>query len=243
MLRRTSLHVLNKGVTQAVSLEFDVPRRTVQRIWTDGPCGGVEGVNSKKPKNCGRKRIAFDANAIKEIPPSKRTALKDLANELHMAKTTLFRRPKEGRFRRHTNAIKPTITEENKKARVRYALSMLDPQSLPHEPKFLDMYNTIYIDEKWFYRTKGTQKFYLANDEEDPLRTTQSKHFIEKVMFLAAVARPRFDAEKNITFDGKIGIFPFVTEKPAERSSVNRPKGTMETKVLPTPRRLVVITW
>lgn len=65
------------------------------------------------------------------------------------------------------------------------------------------------------------------------MRTTQSKHFIEKVMFLAAVARPRFDAEKNITFDGKIGIFPFVTEKPAERSSVNRPKGTMETKVLP----------
>lgn len=170
--------------------------------------------------------------------PSKRSRylrdLKDLPNELHMVKTTLFRRLKEGRFRRPTNAFKPTIIEENKKARVLYAPSMLDPRSLPHEPKFLDMYNTIYIDEKWFYRTKGTQKFYLANDEEDPLRTTQSKHFIEKVMFLAAVARPRFDVEKNITFDGKIGIFPFVTEKPAERSSVNRPKGTMETKVLPT---------
>lgn len=72
MLRRTSLHVLNKGVTQAVSLEFDVPRRTVQRIWTDGQRGGVEGVNSKKLKNCGRKRIACDADAIKEIPLSKR---------------------------------------------------------------------------------------------------------------------------------------------------------------------------
>jgi hypothetical protein len=29
-------------------------------------------------------------------------------------------------------------------------------------------------------------------------------------MFLGAIARPRFDAEWNVTFYGKIGIFPFV---------------------------------
>ncbi|OMO66964.1 hypothetical protein COLO4_30277 [Corchorus olitorius] len=34
-----------------------------------------------------------------------------------------------------------------------------------------------------------------AGDEEDPLRTCSSKHFIGKVMFLVAIARPRFDAQ------------------------------------------------
>ncbi|XP_062179450.1 uncharacterized protein LOC133884083 [Phragmites australis] len=96
------------------------------------------------------------------------------------------------------------------------------------------MYNIIYIDEKWFYRTKQTQKCYLALDEEDLERTTQSKNFIEKVMFLAAVARPRFDMDGNMTFDGKIGIFPFTFVEPAQRSSANRARGTLVTKVLPS---------
>lgn len=51
-------------------------------------------------------------------------------------------------------------------------------------------------------------------------------------MFLAAVARPRWDAENNCTFDGKLGIWPFVTEEEAKRSSKNRPKGTLETKCI-----------
>lgn len=49
---------------------------------------------------------------------------------------------------------------------------------------------------------------------------------------MAAVARPRWDAEKNCTFDGKLGIWPFVTEEEAKRSSKNRPKGTLETKCI-----------
>jgi hypothetical protein len=49
-------------------------------------------------------------------------------------------------------------------------------------------------------------------------------------MFLCVVGRPRFDEDGNCIWDGKIGMFPFVTEKPAERRSGNRPRGTMETK-------------
>ena len=30
-------------------------------------------------------------------------------------------------------------------------------------------------------------------------------------MFLVALARPRFDAQGNELFSGKIGVFPFVT--------------------------------
>ncbi|KAF0705573.1 hypothetical protein AaE_014460 [Aphanomyces astaci] len=59
-------------------------------------------------------------------------------------------------------------------------------------------------------------------------RAAKSKKFITKVMFLAAVARPRYDAHKKQMFDGKIGIWPFVEEVAAVRSSKNRPKGTLE---------------
>lgn len=41
-----------------------------------------------------------------------------------------------------------------------------------------------------------------------------------KVLFLAAIARPRFDQEENLKFSGKIGIYPFVTREPAKRTSV-----------------------
>lgn len=49
-------------------------------------------------------------------------------------------------------------------------------------------------------------------------------------MFLCVVARPRFDTLRNTMFEGKIGIFPFITKEPAKRKSKNRPAGTLETK-------------
>nr|XP_051185546.1 uncharacterized protein LOC127299597 [Lolium perenne] len=58
-------------------------------------------------------------------------------------------------------------------------------------------------------------------------------------MFLTAVARPRFDSAKNVTFSGKIGVWPFVKEMPAQRKSGNRPKGTLETKNVKVDRDLM----
>ncbi|XP_050207663.1 uncharacterized protein LOC126657082 [Mercurialis annua] len=49
-------------------------------------------------------------------------------------------------------------------------------------------------------------------------------------MFLAAVARPRIDTNSGQSFDGKIGIWPFMFKEPAKRTSKNRVAGTMETK-------------
>jgi hypothetical protein len=102
------------------------------------------------------------------------------------------------------------------------------------------MYNTIHIDEKWFDTKEKCKKFYLLQDEEDPIRTCKSKNFIPKVMFLAAVARPRFDAQGNVLFNGKIGMFPLVTQEPAKRSSVNRPAGTLETKPIQSVTKDVI---
>ncbi|CAI8613497.1 unnamed protein product [Vicia faba] len=102
------------------------------------------------------------------------------------------------------------------------------------------MHNIIHIDEKWFYMTKKSEKYYLLPDEDEPYRTCKSKNFIAKVMFLVAQTRPRFDAGENETFSGKIGVFPFVTHEPAQRSSINRVAGTMVTKAITLVKRDVV---
>ena len=59
------------------------------------------------------------------------------------------------------------------------------------------MEDLIHIDEKWFYLTKDGQCFIIAADEEEPYRHVQHKSFLTKIMFLCAVARPRYDTRKT----------------------------------------------
>nr|XP_017233213.1 PREDICTED: uncharacterized protein LOC108207264 [Daucus carota subsp. sativus] len=88
--------------------------------------------------------------------------------------------------------------------------------------------------------TLHRETYYLFTDEEEPYRTCKSKNFVMKVMFLAAVARPRFDIHGKEIFSGKIGIYPFVTREPARRSSVNRAAGTLETKAMTSVGRDII---
>lgn len=219
-------------VSLEVSSLTGIPVRTLVNWWTKCKTQGLAGLDSKRGQ-CGRKKSPFDAEAIKLVELSKRTTLHDLAVAMNMSKSTLWRRLNEGLFRRHTNAIKSTLTDDNKVARLRFCLFMLENIIEFEDSAFKEMYNVIHIDEKWFYRTRGSQNYYLALGEEDPFRSTQSKNFIEKVMFLAAVARPRFDANGNVVFDGKLGIWPFTYQEAAKRKSKHRDAGTIVTKVLP----------
>ncbi|XP_021306339.1 uncharacterized protein LOC110431559, partial [Sorghum bicolor] len=226
LLARTDPPILRRGVTKAVSEKFGVPLRVVQQIWQNGQSGGIKKIVNQYSSNCGRKRVQVDLEAIKDIPLRKRTTLRELAAALGVKKSTLHNRFKEGYFRRHTNDLKFSLTDENKKARVKYCLSMMNGLS------FKELYNVVYIDEKWFYRTRKNQKYYLANDEARPERSVKSKNFIAKVMFLAVVTRPRFDENGHCTFDGKLGVFPFVKIEPAKRWSPNRDRGAPVTKAM-----------
>lgn len=180
----------------------------------------------------GRKRVHFDLNLVKEALLCRRTNIPSLACVVDMATTTVFRRIKEGVIRSHTNAIKPYLTEENKRARLQFCLSMIESGTLHSNPLFLDMFNFVHIDEKWFFLSKKSERYYLLPEEQEPnpYRACKSKNFITKVMFMAAVARPRYDEDGVEYFSGKIGIFPFVIKEPARRNSKNRVVGTLETK-------------
>ncbi|XP_074315129.1 uncharacterized protein LOC141651310 [Silene latifolia] len=57
---------------------------------------------------------------------------------------------------------------------------------------------------------------------------------------MTAVARPRYDEDSGVLFDGKIGIFTFIYEVEAMRSSKNREKGTLEVKPIESITKEVV---
>lgn len=227
---------LNHGCQVELAAKFSVNPKTIRKIWQRAMMCIAEGlpvdVSYRMPGRVGRKRAEIDLQKISEVPLRRRTNIRSLSEAMKVAKSTLHRRVKEGKIRPHTNAMKPFLSEENKKTRLQFCLSMLEPSSLSSQPIFKNMYNYVHIDEKWFYLSKESERYYLLPEEHEPLRTCKSKRFITKVMFLAAVARPRFDATRNQDFSGKIGIFPFICKEPAKRRSKNRPAGTLETKAI-----------
>lgn len=237
---------IERGVFTRVARSFMVSPKSVSRIWQEGnyvrsTSGIAPTFSSRYVQNAGRKRsIELSLDKMKEIPLRRRTNIRSLAKALEMSRSTVHRRIKEGCVRPHSNAVKPSLTEENKKARLEFCLSMINKDVVASNPSFINMHDYIHIDEKWFYMSKATQKFYLHREETDPLRTCKSKRFISKVMFMAAVARPRFDTSSNTYFNGKIGIWPFVSYEPAQRNSKNRVAGTVEIKPILSVNKQVI---
>ncbi len=139
----------------------------------------------------------------------------------------------QGFAKRHTNALKPLLSDEHKKARLDFVESFIvDPQTGQLDPLF----DCVHVDEKIFHITKKRQTYYLSTFKDIPRRTTASTRHTTQVMVLAAFARPRFDPTTNRWFDGKIGCWAFVEYVAAKRSSKNRPKGTIEPKSIKVTR-------
>ncbi|XP_026435503.1 uncharacterized protein LOC113333202 [Papaver somniferum] len=180
------------------------------------------------PKKIGRKKIQIDLEMMSLIPFRRRTNIRSTAKALGMSKTTVWRRIKDGSIKAHSNAIKPGFSLKTRITRLKHCLEMLDESVSP--AVFSGMYDRIHIDEKWFYMSKTTQKYYLHPMEAPPVRRCTSKNFIPKVMFLSALARPRYDEYVNTPFDGKIGMWAFVFMEAAKRKSKNRVAGTLEMK-------------
>lgn len=185
---------LKRDTTTIVASLFNIKKSLVQSIWRKAKHCHAEGVpldlTSKKEK-CGRHRVEVDLSLVPTIPLNRRTTIRDIASELHVSKSTMHRSFKDGKLCQESNTIKPLLKDENKEGHVRFCVAMLDNDTLPNHPTFSDMKNIVYLDEKWFNTTVKVRRFYLRPDEPKPLRTVHNKNAIDKVMFLAAVARPK----------------------------------------------------
>ena len=165
--------------------------------------------NNQRENGAKRKHVPSAVqNRIKLVPLKDRMNLQVLSGHIDVPMTTLHRIFKEGHLYRHRNVLKPKLTDRNKKWRYEFARSKIDwdDYDFRRPPQLSDMMDVIHIDEKWFYLLKDGQRYYMVPGEELPHLTTQSKNFLPKVMFLSAVARPRWLPDKNQWFDCKIGV-------------------------------------
>ncbi|KAF0747401.1 hypothetical protein AaE_007744 [Aphanomyces astaci] len=222
----TPQSTLPRGAFTAIAVDFDVARSTVRHVWLRAavnledkrrPCSDV---SSRIKGHCGRNlKHANVAARMQAVPKSKRTTFRSIAAALNMPRSTLHDYYKRGIF----------------VVRVKWAMDHLHVVD-GSQVGFGNLMEYVHVDEKWFFGTSVKKTYYLAPGEEPPHRTCKSKHFINKVMFLSAVARPRWDPVKNEWFDGKIGTWHFTTKVPAVRGSRNRPAGTMQTTTVNVTR-------
>jgi len=168
--------------------------------------------------------------AVKALPSNQRRQCRHLTAKVNIPIATLHKYLKvEKLFKRHTSALKPTLTSTNMHLRVLHALEHIDQNTINSRTqtmKYRDLFDEIHVDEKWFYVSRDGEAYIICSDEEPPERKVGHKSHIAKVMFLCAQARPR-PLSNGTWWDGKVGIWPVGYYRAAIRDSVNRPAGTL----------------
>ena len=140
-----------------------------------------------------------------------------------VSKTTVHHWIVGSTIRVHCNSLKPVLTEENKVARLLMALHFRDPVDLT---KYHDMLDQIHLDEKWFFLTQEKEIYLLLLEEKNPKCCMKHKSHMTKVMFLCAIACPRFNPSANCWWDSKLGIWPIGDWELAKCKSKNRQRNT-----------------
>ena len=137
-------------------------------------------VSSLKKGRVGRKSIPVDLEALRNIPLKERMTIEDVC-------------------------AKPFLTEANKKFRLKWCVDMIK-RGLDGDPRFKDIFDFVFMDEKWFYLSQKSEKYYLLPEEDEPHRTCKNNNYIPRIMFLCVCARPRF-RNGECVFDGKNWLF------------------------------------
>ncbi|CAN0456719.1 unnamed protein product [Discosporangium mesarthrocarpum] len=175
---------------------------------------------------CGRPNAVTDQW---EVPSISRMSYRKRAVKSGIPLSSLWRLCKRMGARKHKRLVKLVLSDKQKRDRVGFALSHMHRMG-GTGVVVDDMYDRVHVDEKWwFYVMKDGRGIYLQPEEDAPKPPRiQNKRFITKMMFLAAVARPRMISD-GVWFDGKIGIWP-IADMDTMRSSKNRKKGTVMLK-------------
>lgn len=150
---------------------------------------------------------------------------------------------------RRIGLIKPLLTEAAKVKRMEFTFSSINEGTRLVEP----MYNMVHIDEKWFGEDVEARSYLLLLDEPVPQRHRRRKRLIPRTMFLAPVARPRYVSlflctvqiyniicHRKTMFKGKLGIWDLTEQYIAQRSSANRPRGSLLTRNIDLVTREVI---
>ncbi|KAH6837839.1 hypothetical protein C2S53_000557 [Perilla frutescens var. hirtella] len=211
---------IQKGKINEAAAKFQVCRKSISRVWaaTKKQAENNQQMHiEEKAKFTRTKRVAIDLEKFSRQPLKKRSSIRTLAHGINCKKSIVGRWIRQGLIKAHTSAIKPDLTTSNKLLRLRFSLEALELDRILNILKFRNMHNTVHIDEKWFYMKKETHGFYMTPEETEPHRSYGI-----------------------VLFNGKIGVFPFTHKVPAQQSSKNRSKGTLETKAIESVSKKVI---
>ncbi|XP_074370430.1 uncharacterized protein LOC141711697 [Apium graveolens] len=188
---------LKRGALNKLSFDHGVSKTTISKIWKVVHKAIKEGnlPNVDRKYKGGHKRYALDLEKVRHIPLHLRCNIRTLAQQLNASKSTVHRLVQKGNIRPHSNALKPFLTPSNMEARVKFVLKHIENSTLHTNPTYVAMFLIVHIDEKWFYMTRQTQKYYLLPGESEPHRKCKSKRFITKVILMSAVARPQYNGD------------------------------------------------
>ena len=168
-----------------------VPRAVLKRLWqksaetrAHGRVVTADWVSRKKNNHAPQIYDPLEVTTkMKQVKRSKRKTIRALALSLGVSKSSVgkWKLQQDSVIRRHTSPLKPHLTDDHKLARVLYAMDEIDenPQvSVDGESllyNYKNMMDRIHVDEKWFFITRDHEGYYLAVDEDEPVRKVHSK--------------------------------------------------------------------
>ncbi|ETI48513.1 hypothetical protein F443_07458 [Phytophthora nicotianae P1569] len=216
LLRISKNGKLPRGAYAKVASGVERDPTTISTIWKRYVAAVEAGVvggewKSRRKQHCGRKRKNHDElrEKLARVPMEDRAVERRAAAAAGASRHLVRQAVREGMLKRRTTFIKPALTPENKLRRVEHALSFIDDRTLEFEGR------------------GAAPRFW------------KSKRFIPKTMFLAALARPRYDPHRKQQWDDKLGVWSFTEKYEAQRSSKNRAKGAVCTRNIDTVDREV----
>ena len=210
---------LKRGQVEVAAAKYNVHRNTIGKhvalvkAKKQGLVASPVKVTNRKKFNARPSHANVRQNLYDTMEEACRT-FEDVAQDVSergettVSSSTVSRDYENKMFKRIRCTAKPMLSDAHRIKRLKHALSMIDPLTL----KFKSLHNIVFLDEKWFFLGKPTTHFYVSNSTESSTKPITSKNNSEKLMFLAAVSRPRFAADGSVQFDGKLGIWPFSME-------------------------------
>lgn len=132
--------------------------------------------------------------------------LEEIALEINnLSPTTVWRELKRNHWREVKKKAKPSLSAKQKARRFQWAKKHQQSNWIDH----------VDIDEKWFFTTQIGRKIRIPPGVTGGVDRPQHKSHVPKVMFLAAVARPR----PRFRFNGKVGLWRIAVPYKAKRKS------------------------
>jgi hypothetical protein len=166
---------------------------------------------------------------LRKVPLRNRSTVRLLQGAVGVSKTTIhaWSTKKNIASTHQFNQTHVEGCEQNGYGRLEFCLDKQGANGL-----YNAMYDRVHVDKKWFFLTWLTVRYYLVPDAEQPHQVIGHKCHIPKCMHLAANERPRWDAQHNQWFSGKLRLWPVAHQVAAKRNSRHIPAGTLEWKSL-----------